>query len=77
MALSTAPRPPSLDLAAVNQGVTPNEAQGQDNEVIDLSCTTPPHEASTATDFRDVKLQDFHFGDRLGATRDGGEGFQV
>ncbi|CAM9696013.1 unnamed protein product, partial [Ectocarpus fasciculatus] len=76
MALSAARRPPSLDLAAVNQGVTPNqEAQRRENEVIDLSCTTPPH-ASTATDFRDVKLGDFHVGDRLGATRDGGEGFQ-
>ncbi|CAM9755689.1 unnamed protein product, partial [Ectocarpus sp. 13 AM-2016] len=76
MALTEARRPPSLDLAAVNQGVIPNQEQRQDNEVIDLSCTTPPHEVSTATDFRDVKLQDFHIGDRLGATRDGGEGFQ-
>ncbi|CAM9286547.1 unnamed protein product [Ectocarpus sp. 12 AP-2014] len=76
MALSAARRPPSLDLATVSQGVIPNQAQRQDNEVIDLSCTTPPHEVSTATDFRDVKLQDFHMGDRLGATRDGGEGFQ-
>ncbi|CAB1100595.1 unnamed protein product [Ectocarpus sp. CCAP 1310/34] len=76
MELSAARRPPSLDLAAYNQGVTPNEAQRQDNEVIDLTCTTPPHEVSTATDFRDVKLQDFHIGDRLGATRDGGKGFQ-
>lgn len=76
MALSAARRPPSLDLDAVNQGLIQNEALRRDNEVIDL--TTPPHhEASTATIFKDVKLGDFHVGDRLGATRDGGEGFQV
>lgn len=55
---------------------------GEVNEVIDLSTTSSPqHSCPTATTafalFAGAKLSDFTIGDRLGATRDGGEGFQV
>lgn len=60
-------------------------------EVIDLSEEATTQETATeetagpsttgpAADgafWRDVRLADFIFGDRLGARRDGGEGFQV
>lgn len=49
------------------------------NEVIDLSSSSPEPSTATAppTVFAGAKLSDFIIGDRLGATRDGGEGFQV
>lgn len=47
------------------------------NDVIDLS-TCSPEPCSTATaPLAGAKLSDFAIGERLGATRDGGEGFQV
>lgn len=46
-------------------------------EVIDLSASSP-EPCSTATGLlAGAKLSEFTIGDRLGATRDGGEGFQV
>lgn len=58
------------------------------NQVIDLSLTidSPPttvvdHVRAESSDnrslFSGVKLKDLRVGDRLGASRDGGEGFQV
>lgn len=46
------------------------------HEVIDLS-TSSPEPCSTAALFAGANLSNFTIGDRLGATRDGGEGFQV
>lgn len=51
------------------------------NQVIDLSSTvdSPPTGVSDnrRSLFSGVKLKDLRVGDRLGASRDGGEGFQV
>lgn len=55
----------------------PSNEVNEVNEVIDLS-TSPPEPCSTATAlFAGANLSDFIIGDRLGATRDGEEGFQV
>lgn len=67
----------------VRQGLSPSRRL--DSEVIDLSAdadhtaaAAPAPVASTpANDLRGTKLEDFAIGDRLGQTRDGGEGFQV
>lgn len=59
-------------------GLPVNGRQRRDSEVIDL--TSPPKPASataTTNGFDGVALSDFSIGDRLGATRDGGQGFQV
>ena len=52
------------------------EAKRAGTEVIDLtSPTSSPAAGSTC--FRASNLRSFRIGERLGATRDGGEGFQV
>lgn len=62
-----------------------NDAQ-QRNPVIDLSSTvdSPPAVEGVRAEtplsrsiFSGVKLKDLNVGERLGASRDGGEGFQV
>lgn len=60
-------------------GVLVDDRQRPNSEVIDLSTSHPEQASATATttEFCGVALSDFSIGDRLGATRDGGKGFQV
>ena len=75
----------SLTHRLARRSMSSNDAR-QKNQVFDLSSTvdTPPSVDDVGAEssdnrslFSGVKPKDVSVGDRLGASRDGGEGFQV